>query len=108
MHAWAFLPLIASDQQIGYCAVGFSRPRHFSEVDRCLLIALSGLVAHALERARLYDAEHTRAQELQRGLLPRTLPALPTVTAAARCLAGHPTTGRRPPRRHHPQRGLSS
>ncbi|GAA0923038.1 ATP-binding SpoIIE family protein phosphatase [Streptomyces rhizosphaericus] len=86
MKAWAFLPLIASDQQIGYCVVGFSRPRHFSEEDRSLLIALSGLVAQALERARLYDAEHTRAQELQRGLLPRTLPTVSAVTAEARYL----------------------
>ncbi|NEW71308.1 SpoIIE family protein phosphatase [Streptomyces rapamycinicus] len=86
MKAWAFLPLIASDQQIGYCVVSFSRPRHFSEEDRSLLIALSGLVAQALERARLYDAEHTRAQELQRGLLPRTLPVVPAVTAEARYL----------------------
>ncbi|MFJ4634839.1 SpoIIE family protein phosphatase [Streptomyces hygroscopicus] len=86
MKAWAFLPLIASDQQIGYCVVAFGRPRHFSQEDRSLLIALSGLVAHALERARLYDAEHTRAQELQRGLLPRTLPAVSAVTAAARYL----------------------
>ncbi|GAA1102887.1 ATP-binding SpoIIE family protein phosphatase [Streptomyces javensis] len=86
MKAWAFLPLIASDQQIGYCVVSFSRPRHFSEEDRSLLIALSGLVAQALERARLYDAEHTRAQELQRGLLPRTLPVVPAVAAEARYL----------------------
>ncbi|MGV9853531.1 SpoIIE family protein phosphatase [Streptomyces sp. NPDC003442] len=86
MKAWAFLPLIASDQQIGYCVVGFGRPRHFSEEDRSLLIALSGLVAQALERARLYDAEHTRAQELQRGLLPHRLPVLPAVTADARYL----------------------
>ncbi|CAM5718574.1 MULTISPECIES: ATP-binding SpoIIE family protein phosphatase [Streptomyces] len=85
-QAWAFLPLIASDQQIGYCVVSFSAPRHFSEKDRSLLIALSGLVAQALERARLYDAEHTRAQELQRGLLPRRLPVVPAVSAAARYL----------------------
>ncbi|MGN9847572.1 ATP-binding SpoIIE family protein phosphatase, partial [Nonomuraea sp. H19] len=32
------------------------------------------------------DREHTRAKELQRGLLPRTLPNLPAVTAAARYL----------------------
>lgn len=50
---------------------------------RTLLTALSGLVAQALERARLYDAEHSRAKSLQRGLLPRSLPRLPAVTAAA-------------------------
>ena len=82
--AWAFLPLIASGHAIGCCVVSFSRPRSFSEEERTLLIALSGLIAQALDRARLYDVEHTRAQELQRGLLPRTLPSLPAVCAAAR------------------------
>jgi serine phosphatase RsbU (regulator of sigma subunit)/PAS domain-containing protein len=82
--AWAFLPLIASGHAIGCCVVSFTQARSFSEEERTLLIALSGLIAQALERARLYDVEHTRAQELQRGLLPRTLPSLPAVRAAAR------------------------
>jgi serine phosphatase RsbU (regulator of sigma subunit) len=89
-RAWAFLPLIASGQTIGVCVISFDGPRRLSEDERTLLTALSGLVAQALERARLYDAEHTRARELQRGLLPRELPSLPAVTAAARYLAaGH-------------------
>jgi hypothetical protein len=50
--------------------------------------ALSGLIAQALERARLFDAEHAQAQELQRALLPRVLPSLPGVTAAARYIPG--------------------
>lgn len=82
--AWVFLPLIASGHTIGCCVVSFVRPRTFSEEERTLLIALSGLIGQALERARLYDVEHTRAQQLQRGLLPRTLPCLPAVRAAAR------------------------
>jgi hypothetical protein len=85
-QAWAFLPLIASGRPIGCCVVSFARPRSFSEEERTLLTALSGLVAQALERARLYDVEHTRAQGLQRGLLPKTLPSLPAVSAAARYL----------------------
>ena len=84
--AWAFLPLIASGRPIGCCVISFARPRSFSEEERTLLTALSGLVAQALERARLYDVEHTRAQGLQNGLLPRALPALPAVSAAARYL----------------------
>ncbi|MEW2400721.1 SpoIIE family protein phosphatase [Streptomyces sp. NPDC046862] len=83
-NAWAFLPLIASGHTIGCCIVSFSQPRSFSEEERTLLIALSGLIAQALERARLYDMEHTRAQQLQRGLLPRTLPSLPAAFATAR------------------------
>jgi PAS domain S-box-containing protein len=82
-HAWAYLPLIVSGRPVGCLVISFSRPRRFSEEDQALLTALSGLVAQALERARLYDAEHTRAQELQRGLLPLVLPSLPAVTTAA-------------------------
>ncbi|MFC8009018.1 ATP-binding SpoIIE family protein phosphatase [Streptomyces cinereoruber] len=84
--AWAMLPLIASGRSIGCCVVSFDRERSFSEEQRTLLTALSALVAQALERARLYDAEHARAQKLQRGLLPRTLPSLPAVSAGARYL----------------------
>ncbi|MDQ0790531.1 SpoIIE family protein phosphatase [Streptomyces sp. B3I8] len=84
--AWAFLPLIVSGRATGSLVISFAEPRSFSEDDRTLLTALSGLVAQALERARLFDVEHTRAQGLQRGLLPRTLPSLPAVSAAARYL----------------------
>ncbi|MGP3960267.1 SpoIIE family protein phosphatase [Nonomuraea sp. 3N208] len=84
--AWAFLPLIASGRPVGSCVLSFAEPRQFTGEERNLLTALSGLVAQAMERARLYDREHTRAKELQRGLLPRELPQLPAVTAAARYL----------------------
>ncbi|MEV4115780.1 SpoIIE family protein phosphatase [Nonomuraea sp. NPDC049695] len=85
-RAWAFLPLIASGRPVGSCVVSFTEPRRFTGEERNLLTALSGLVAQAMERARLYDREHTRAQELQRGLLPRGLPSVPALTAAARYL----------------------
>ncbi|BBC30104.1 hypothetical protein SGFS_013980 [Streptomyces graminofaciens] len=91
-EAWSFMPLVASGQVVGVCVVSFSEPHPFSDEERTLLTAVSGLVGQALERARLYDAEHARAQELQRGLLPRTLPRLPAVSAAARYLpAGRDT-----------------
>ncbi|MDI5964507.1 SpoIIE family protein phosphatase [Streptantibioticus silvisoli] len=83
-ESWLFLPLIASGRPTGCCVLRFDRPRTLGEEERTLLMALSGLVAHALERARLYDEEHSRADKLQRGLLPQTLPALPAVTPAAR------------------------
>ncbi|MFF3848201.1 SpoIIE family protein phosphatase [Streptomyces sp. NPDC002328] len=85
-NAWAFLPLVASGREIGCCVVSFALPRTFSDEERTLLTALGGLVGQALERARLYDAEHDRAQSLQRALLPRALPSLPAATAAARYL----------------------
>jgi GAF domain-containing protein len=85
-NAWAFLPMIASGHAIGMCLVSFTRRRSFTDEERALLTALSGLVGQSLERARLYDMEHARAQELQRSLLPRTLPRLPAACAAARYL----------------------
>lgn len=85
-NAWAFLPMIASGNAIGMCLVSFTRQRSFTDEERTLLTALSGLVGQSLERARLYDGEHARAQELQRSLLPRTLPRLPAACAAARYL----------------------
>ena len=85
-QAWAFMPLVVSGRLIGLCVVSFDQPRCLTGAERALLIALSGLIAQALERARLYDAEHARAQALQRALLPQALPSLPAATAAARYL----------------------
>lgn len=83
-QAWAILPLIASGRTVGASCVSYEHPHAFSHEERTLFTAMSGMVAQAMERARLYDAEHRRAQELQCGLLPRRLPALPAVTASAR------------------------
>jgi serine phosphatase RsbU (regulator of sigma subunit)/anti-sigma regulatory factor (Ser/Thr protein kinase) len=88
--ARAFLPLIASGRVIGVGTLSFDGPCHLSREERTLLTALSGLIAQALERARLYDAAAARARELQRDLLPRILPSLPAVSAAAHYQpAGH-------------------
>lgn len=85
-QAWAFLPLTASGHTFGVCVISFDRPRRLTDEERALLTTISALVAQSLERARLYDAEHTRSRELQRSLLPRDLPDLPACTAAARYL----------------------
>lgn len=85
-QGWAFLPLIASGRSTGCCVISFDKPRLLTDEERTLLVAVSGLFAQALERARLYDSEHLRAKELQRGLLPRHLPSPPAATAAARYL----------------------
>ncbi len=85
-RAWAFLPLMASGRALGACIIAFDHPRRVTAEERTLLIAVSGLVAQALERAQLFDVEHRRAQALQRGLLPQGLPRLTAVSAAARYL----------------------
>ncbi len=85
-QAWAFLPLTVSGRTFAVCTVSFDQPRRLTPDEQTLLTAISALVAHALERARLYDAEHIRAKELQRGLLPSRLPEVSACTAAARFL----------------------
>jgi hypothetical protein len=85
-QAWAFLPLTASGTPSASASSPSTAPRRLTDEERTLLTTISALVAQALERARLYDAEHTRSRELQRSLLPRDLPDLPACTAAARYL----------------------
>ncbi|OXS34579.1 SpoIIE family protein phosphatase [Streptomyces sp. XY006] len=89
-QAWAFLPLIISGRPVGCCILSYDHPHPFTADERAVLTSLSGLIAQALDRARLYDAQHRLVGELQRALLPRALPHLPGLDVAARYMpAGH-------------------
>ncbi|MFH8701404.1 SpoIIE family protein phosphatase [Streptomyces chartreusis] len=90
MASWAFLPLIISGRTVGSLVLAYDQPRLFPPAERAVLTSLSGLIAQALDRARLYDANLTLARTLQTGLLPRTLPHIPGLDTAARYKpAGH-------------------
>ncbi|MFF9277884.1 SpoIIE family protein phosphatase [Streptomyces griseosporeus] len=86
MAAWAFLPLIASGRPVGTCILAFRQPHPFAPEERAAMTSLAGLIAQALDRARLYDTDHALAQSLQTGLLPDTLPVVPGLEVAARYL----------------------
>ncbi|MEU4227597.1 ATP-binding protein [Nonomuraea sp. NPDC026600] len=66
MDAWAILPLLVPGQFRGCCVISYDHPHRFPGDERTLLTALSGLISQALARARLYDRERARVQELQR------------------------------------------
>jgi PAS domain-containing protein len=85
-QAWAFLPLIVSGRPVGCCILSYERPHEFPSDERAVLTSLAGLIAQALDRARLYDAKHDMARSLQQALLPRTLPTVPGLRVAARYL----------------------
>ncbi|MFD3456501.1 SpoIIE family protein phosphatase [Streptomyces sp. NPDC058691] len=82
--AWAFLPLIASGRAVGTMVLAYDRPHPFPPGERSVLTSIAGLIAQALDRARLYDAEHDLAITLQARLLPRALPEIPGLDVAAR------------------------
>ncbi|MGW0337370.1 SpoIIE family protein phosphatase [Streptomyces sp. NPDC003011] len=85
-QAWAFLPLIISGRPVGCCVLSYDHPHTFPAEERAVLTSLAGLIAQALDRARLYDTKHELAHGLQQALLPRTLPAVSGLRVAARYL----------------------
>ncbi|MDH2389255.1 SpoIIE family protein phosphatase [Streptomyces sp. HNM0663] len=88
VHSWVYIPLIASSRPVGTCVLGFDENRRFTANERGILSALGGLIAQALERARLYDEEFAVARGLQHALLPHRLPAVPDVRITGRYLPG--------------------
>jgi GAF domain-containing protein len=60
----------------------------FSRKDEAILIQLSRIVSTTLDNVRLYERERRVAETLQRALLPKKLPDLPGIAAAARYRPG--------------------
>lgn len=69
-QAWVAIPVPDFKGRLGACLIGFAEPHDFGAEERALLFAASGLLAQSLDRARMYEAEHALARELQHGLLP--------------------------------------
>jgi PAS domain S-box-containing protein len=82
------LPLVAGGRVVGVLGVGFRVPLRHCAIERATLLALAEQCAQALDRARLYRAEHQVAETLQRSLLPQQLPQLPRLALDARYLPG--------------------
>jgi PAS domain S-box-containing protein len=82
-RAWVGLPLTTSGNPLGALEFSFTRLRQITEEERVFLEALAGQCALALERAMLYEREHTTAETLQRSLLPDNLPEVPGIALRA-------------------------
>jgi PAS domain S-box-containing protein len=85
-QAWVGLPLLAAGMPLGALRFSFTRPRTILEEERVFLEALAGQCALAVERAEMYEKEHTAAVTLQRTLLPGELPRVPGLELEARYL----------------------
>ncbi len=82
-RAWVGLPLLSSGAPLGALRFSFTRPRKITEEERVFLEALAGQCALALERASMFEREHTTAETLQRSLLPDRLPTVPGIILEA-------------------------
>jgi PAS domain S-box-containing protein len=82
-RSWVGLPLLAASAPLGALRFSFGRPRKIIEEERVFLEALAGQCSLAVERAGLYEREHTTAETLQRSLLPDQLPSVPGLVLRA-------------------------
>ena len=85
-QAWVGLPMLAAGAPLGAIRFSFTRPRRITEEERVFLEALAGQCALAVERATMFEREHTTAETLQRSLLPDRLPKVPGIVLEARYL----------------------
>ena len=82
------VPLLDRGRVLGSVQVGALTPRDFDAETVDVLRLLADRVGLAIARTQLYERERHIAEELQRSLLPKRLPAIPGVALAARYLPG--------------------
>jgi hypothetical protein len=68
---------MVGDRPIGALEVGTLFARRFTDADVDLLQLAADRAALAIERVRLFERQQTIAEELQRSLLPQSLPIIP-------------------------------
>ncbi len=64
-RAAAVLPLLVEDRAVGAVALGFPEVRAFGAQEQAFLLTVARQCAQALERARLYAAEHAARAEAE-------------------------------------------
>jgi anti-anti-sigma factor len=83
------VPLVVGDTAFGALGMRFADPvPAFTPQEHAMILTLGGQCAQALDRARLYQAEHAIAQTLQRSLLPGQTPTFDRLALATRYLPG--------------------
>ena len=81
--AEAALSLVSDDESVGGLMLCYRQPRTFDTPERWLLGALAAQAGQGLRRALAYQERHSTAEQLQRSLMPRSLPDLPGLDLGA-------------------------
>ncbi|GAA1550068.1 hypothetical protein GCM10009678_36230 [Actinomadura kijaniata] len=69
-RAWVGLPLPSNHGAPAACLLDFPHPRHIDGAQQAQLLMVAGLLAQALDRCRIHDAEHLLVQRVQERMLP--------------------------------------
>ena len=80
---WRQVPLVIERTTVGYLRLAEPSGRSFSPTERSLLQDAADRTALAIRRAQLHEEEHRIAVELQRGLIPKSLPEVSGIDLAA-------------------------
>ena len=80
---WRQVPLVIERTTVGYLRLAEPSGRSFSPTERSLLQDAADRAALAIRRAQLHEEEHRIAVELQRGLIPKSLPEVSGIDLAA-------------------------
>jgi serine phosphatase RsbU (regulator of sigma subunit) len=77
------VPLVIERTTVGHLRLAQPAGRSFSPTERSLLQDAADRAALAIRRAQLHEEEHRIAVELQRGLVPKSLPEVGGIDLAA-------------------------
>ena len=80
---WRQVPLVIEGASVGSLRLALPPGRSFSTTERSLLQDAADRAALAIRRAQLHEEEHRIAVELQRGLIPKSLPEVGGVELSA-------------------------
>ncbi|MBV9810814.1 MAG: SpoIIE family protein phosphatase [Solirubrobacterales bacterium] len=80
---WRQVPLVIEGAHVGCLRLAAPAGRSFSATERSLLQDAADRAALAIRRAQLHEQEHRIAVELQRGLIPKSLPEVRGIALAA-------------------------
>ncbi|WP_069814164.1 SpoIIE family protein phosphatase [Streptomyces sp. TP-A0874] len=87
-QAWAMLPLSTAEGRVGACVISWGRQHTFSSDDDMVYAAISSILAQSLARSRRFDESRRQMTDLQRMMLPQSVPELSGVDLAVRYLPG--------------------